>query len=224
MAVNIYPVTLGFNQTYIIKGDGVIMIDGGSPKKSKIFIEGLKKISIKPEEIKLLILTHGHWDHIGSAKIIKEISGAKIAMHWREKELPEKALKSIPSGITLWGKILIKFMALFMPFVHVPSFNVDIVLKDEEFSLLDFGIPGRIIPTPGHSSGSVSIVLETGDAFVGDLAMNAIPLRRSPGLPIFAEDLQMVKNSWKLLIHNGVKQVYPAHGKPFPVKIIQDIL
>jgi glyoxylase-like metal-dependent hydrolase (beta-lactamase superfamily II) len=56
-----------------------------------------------------------------------------------------------------------------------------------------------VIHTPGHSSGSVSVLLETGDVFVGDLAMNGLPLRLGPGLPIFAEDLQKVKESWKML-------------------------
>ncbi len=84
--MNIYPIPLGVGNTYIIRGDGVIMIDGGVPQKGKAFIKAIKKILIKPEDIKLLILTHGHWDHIGSAKDIKEITGAKIAMHKREKD------------------------------------------------------------------------------------------------------------------------------------------
>jgi glyoxylase-like metal-dependent hydrolase (beta-lactamase superfamily II) len=67
----------------------------------------------------------------------------------------------------------------------------------------------------------VSILLETGDVFVGDLAMNKFPLRLSPGLPIFAEDWDKVKESWKMLLDQGAKTVYPAHGEPFPADIIQ---
>ena len=68
--------------------------------------------------------------------------------------------------------------------------------------------------------GSVSVLLETGDAFVGDLAMNMFPLRLSPGLPIVAEDMQQVRESWKRLMEAGAKTIYPAHGKSFPVEII----
>lgn len=92
---------------------------------------------------------------------------------------------------------------------------------DDELSLADYGVPGRIIYTPGHSMGSVSVLLETGDAFVGDLAMNEFPLRLSPGLPIFAEDMQKVNESWRQLLDEGVKMVYPAHGKPFPAAIMR---
>jgi glyoxylase-like metal-dependent hydrolase (beta-lactamase superfamily II) len=115
-------------------------------------------------------------------------------------------------------------MARFIPLVHIPSTDVDIILENEEFSLFDFGIPGKVIHTPGHSSGSVSVLLETGDVFVGDLAMNGFPLRLSPGLPIFAEDLQEVKDSWKLLLDKGARMVYPAHGRSFSAEIIRKII
>lgn len=104
-----------------------------------------------------------------------------------------------------------------MPRMHIPVCEVDLVLGDEGLYLQEYGIPGKIIHTPGHTAGSVSVVLETGEAFVGDLAMNKFPLGLGPGLPIFAEDIQAVKESWKLLLEQGVEKVFPAHGKPFSV-------
>ena len=56
------------------------------------------------------------------------------------------------------------------------------------------------------------------------LAMNMFSFRLAPGLPIFAEDIQQVKESWKLLLDKGVKTVYPAHGKPFAAEVIGNIL
>jgi len=224
MGVSIYPIKLGVARCYLLQGDGIIMIDGGAPNQAKCFLKALERLSIQPRDLRLLVLTHGHWDHIGSAKDIKEITGAKIAMHKREKDWLEKSLKPLPPGVTLWGKIFAKIMAMFMPFVHISATNVDIILGDEEFSLAEFGIAGKVISTPGHSPGSVSIVLDTGDAFVGDLAMNAFPMRLSPGLPIFAEDLQKVKDSWKLILNYGVKMIYPAHGNPFSAEIMRNVL
>jgi glyoxylase-like metal-dependent hydrolase (beta-lactamase superfamily II) len=64
-------------------------------------------------------------------------------------------------------------------------------------------------------------LLDTGEAFVGDLAMNKFPLRLSPGLPIFAEDPAEVVRSWKLLLDHGASRVYPAHGKPFAAAVIE---
>lgn len=224
MRIDIHPIPLGPDRCYVIKDKGVIMIDSGTPNKGKKFIKRIKKVSIRPTDIKLIILTHGHWDHIGSAKDIKEITGAKIAMHQLEKDWLEKSLKPLPPGVTRWGRTFAKIMAIFMPLIHIPSTDIDILLGDEEFSLSEFGISGKVVHTPGHSSGSVSVLLETGDVFVGDLAMNGFPLRLSPGLPIFAENLQKVKDSWKLLLDMGAKNIYPAHGKPFSAEIMRKIL
>jgi glyoxylase-like metal-dependent hydrolase (beta-lactamase superfamily II) len=111
MSVGIHPITLGFDHCYVIQGEGIIMVDGGAPNQAKGFMEALERLSVRPEEIQLIVITHGHWDHIGSAKDIKEITGAKIAMHRREKDWLEKSLKPLPPGVTTWGRILIGTMA-----------------------------------------------------------------------------------------------------------------
>lgn len=224
MGANIYPVTLGFDHAYIIQDQGTIMIDGGAPKQAKAFSKALENASIKPEEVQLIVLTHGHWDHIGSAKEIKEITGGKIAMHQREKHWLESSLKPMPPGATTWGHIFGSIIKVFLPLIHIPATDVDVGLGDEEVSLAEYGIQGKVVYTPGHSSGSVSVLLETGDAFVGDMAMNKFPLRLSPGLPIFAEDWAQLMESWKQLLNQGVKTIYPSHGEPFPADIIREAL
>jgi len=70
----------------------------------------------------------------------------------------------------------------------------------------------------------MSLLLDTGDAFVGDLAMNAFPMRIGPGMPIFAENVNALKESWRLLLSSGAKQIYPAHGKPFNADVLEKLL
>lgn len=225
MGVDIHPIRLGIDHVYVLKGEGVVLIDGGAPKQLGNFVKGLEEVHIRPDQVGLIVLTHGHWDHIASAREIKDLTGAKIAMHHREKDWLEKSLKPNPPGATTWGRILTKAVgALVVPLVRIPPAEVDVVLGDGAFSLAEYGIPGTVIYSPGHSSGSVSVLLETGEAFVGDLAMNAFPMRLSPGLPVFAEDTQKLRESWQMLLDRGAKMVYPAHGDPFPVEVIREAL
>lgn len=221
MSVDIVPIALGFDQCFLLKGDDVVAVDAGQPKTAPKFARALAGAAIGLHDVKLVVLTHGHWDHIGSASEIQSLTGASLAMHRSEADGVASVPTPLSPGVTLWGRIFTSLHKLFMPFIKVPPVIVDVVLGNGELSLADYGIPGHVIHTPGHTSGSVSVVLETGEAFVGDLAMNRFPLRLSPGLPIFAEDWEAVLDSWRTLIERGVKTVYPAHGKPFPAAVIE---
>jgi len=78
-----------------------------------------------------------------------------------------------------------------------------------------------VVYTPGHIIGSLSVLLDSSEAFVGGLVMNKFPLRRTPGLPILADDIEKMKESWMHLLEPGVETVYPGHGNPFPIEIMK---
>ncbi len=216
MGPSIRTIALGIDNAYLIHDRSVVLIDAGQSGRPSAFLKGLRSAGVEPRDIRLIVLTHAHWDHIGLAAEIKEITGAKIVLHGNEKAWLEQATKFMPPGATRWGTVFARLLErLMLPFVRIRSTQVDIVLDDSGLSLRDYGIAGEIIHTPGHSPGSVSVVLDSGDAFVGDLAMSGLPLRLSPGLPIFAEDRSEVIRSWQKLLARNIKTVYPAHGKPF---------
>ncbi len=150
---------------------------------------------------------------------MKELTGAKVIVHKNEKDILEKGKLSIPPSVTLWGKILGYFINKMCKKLTIEPCEVDIVIEND-YPLEEFGIDGKIVFTPGHSDGSISVVLNSGDAFVGDMAINKFPMTFKPNLPIFGIDMSVLINSWKKLINIGVNNIYPAHGKSFSVEKI----
>ena len=215
MSVNIYSKRVGINYCYIIKAEGCIMVDTGPPPSGKKIEKWLTNIPVNPQEIQLIILTHGHGDHVGSALGVKNFTGAQLAIHNDDRAMVEDGEVAWPSAASTWGHIARYLFRPLAPLMRFNTFKADVIIGDEGLSLKEYGIPGKIIHTPGHTPGSVSVLLETGDAFVGCMTHNNFPFRLRPNLPIFAEDLSRLRESWKLLLDAGAKTIYPAHGNPF---------
>jgi glyoxylase-like metal-dependent hydrolase (beta-lactamase superfamily II) len=215
MSVTIYSKRVGINRCYVIKADGCIMVDTGPPKSGRALEKWLGTIAINPQEIQLIVLTHGHADHVGSALRIKEFTGARIALHENDTYMFENGQVVWPSAASTWGHVARHLLKPLAPIFSFSGSKVDVVIGNEGLSLTQYGIPGRIIHTPGHTPGSVSVLLETGDAFVGCMAHNNLPFRLRPGLPIFGEDLPKLRDSWRLILDEGAKTIYPAHGNSF---------
>ena len=222
MSAKIISIQSGINTCYVIKEKGAIMVDGGPPKMKTTFLKRLKDYLFDPKEIQLMVLTHGDFDHVGSAKDIQEITGAKIAIHEHDRMNLEQGLFNWPKGANIWGKIS---RSLLMPLIKntvtIPTVKADIILNNHDVPLDNYGIAGRVIYTPGHTLGSVSVLLDSGEAFVGCLAHNRLPFTFQPALPIYAENIDLIRESWKTLIGAGAKMIFPGHGKPFSVEIIK---
>ena len=221
MSAEIHRLPVGMTACYLIRERGLILVDAGPPQKAGLLRKKLQALSISANDVSLIVLTHAHWDHIGSLGEWKKMTGSKVAVNHREREWVEKALKPLPKVLSPWGmlvKLLATMMAATSRFGGTP---VDLALEDDGISLEPFGIPGRMLHTPGHTQGSMSVLLDTGEAFVGDLAMNGLPLRFGPGMPSLGDDPNAVKASWRLLLDSGAKKIYPAHGRPFSADVLR---
>lgn len=100
-----HRVRLGTCNTYLIQGDhGYILVDAGNSNKEKVFLNHLKKHNITPDRIKLIVVTHVHFDHVGGLASIKNICKCPVAVHEREAELLREGKVVMPPGTNLWGK------------------------------------------------------------------------------------------------------------------------
>jgi len=220
--MKIERIKAGIDNVYLLRNDkGTILIDAGYPGKAKTLDKALKKNNIMVGDISLVILTHAHWDHIGNTKYLSDVWKAKIAVHHIEAGVVKAGTVAMPPGRTTWGRLFGVFLSVIAKNYTLPKCEVDIHISDDGMLLKDFGFQGRVLHTPGHSDGSVSIIFESGEAFVGDCAMNGFPLTMSPGLPIFATNEGALGQSWQKIIQSGAKTIFPAHGGKFHVSIIE---
>ncbi len=224
MGVRVDTIRLGMTNCFLLRGDGAVLVDTGIPGKAEVFARWLARLGVQPSAVRLIVMTHGHLDHAGSARAIRALTGAPIAMREPDRGWLERGEVNAPPATTAWGAVLMAVQRPLATLVRMETTRVDLTIGDDGLDLAPFGVAGRVIPTPGHTPGSVSVLLPSGDALVGDLAMNGFPLRRGPGLPIFAADLDQVRAGWRTLLDAGARTIHPAHGRPFPADVLRRAL
>jgi glyoxylase-like metal-dependent hydrolase (beta-lactamase superfamily II) len=220
MTFRFHRIPVGICNCFLLRGERTILVDAGAMGGLSSFVKTIKTMGVDPKQIDLILLTHGHWDHITCLSDIRAMSGAKVALHQKDQFMVESGEPPFPDGTTAYGNVM-SWSAKLLLHPHLPKIKVDIVLDDNGMSLAEYGIPGKVVYTPGHSQGHSSILLDSGDAIVGDMAMNDWYLRLTPGLPVLADDIKQVVQSWKKILPMGIKRVYPAHGMDFPVEVMQ---
>jgi glyoxylase-like metal-dependent hydrolase (beta-lactamase superfamily II) len=221
MTFGFHRIPVGICNTYLLRGERTILIDGGAMGGLPAFKRSLQNLKIDPKEIELILITHGHWDHITCLADIQKMTGAKIAVHEKDRFMVETGEPPFPDGVTTYGRMM-AWSAKRILRPHLSPLKVDTVIPDAGMSLKPFGIPGKVVYTPGHTMGHVSIILESGDAIVGDMAMNDWYLRLTPGLPILADDINLVVENWKKILPLGIKRIHPAHGGDFDVDVMKN--
>jgi len=186
-------------------------------------MKALQGLEIEPSLIKYVFLTHHHDDHAGFAAELVEKTGGRIIAHQHALEpLARGRSEESMEPVNLRVRAIFSLFEIFHKDFSFPPVLVgeqDVVVeRDDERLLRDIGIAGDILLTPGHCRDSMSILLDDGSAFVGDLAMNFLRFTGIKHRPIYIEDLDEVYRSWKKIIDRGARRIYPAHGRPFPAE------
>jgi hydroxyacylglutathione hydrolase len=206
------------NAYVVANGKRAILIDAGLKKKERKILAALEKLQLSPQDIQLIILTHTHYDHAGSIKALQQITGAKILVHHAEASCLEQGHCAFPKGTMWFPKIMSAIgRALNKSLGHYAPVAPDIIIS-KKFDLRAYGIDGYILPTPGHTAGSLSVVIEKNHALVGDTLFNIF---KHSVYPPYANDQKILLKSWKALLEAGCEYFYPGHGKPFTRERLQ---
>ncbi|MFO8055659.1 MAG: MBL fold metallo-hydrolase [Bacteroidales bacterium] len=208
----IIKVKTGQTNSYLIHTpDGYILVDTGTANQTKKVERALKKAGAGIEQIKLIIVTHAHYDHVGSLQEIKRKSGASVLVHEKEKRLLQAGKTDFPAGTYFLTKLLASAGNSFMQGKYKPV-DADIIMITDNYSLQDFGIEGEVIHTPGHTEGSISVFIEGEHLICGDTFFNVFP---NSVYPLFANNQTQLLETWQKIEQLNCKTFYPGHGNVF---------
>jgi glyoxylase-like metal-dependent hydrolase (beta-lactamase superfamily II) len=172
----------------------------------------LESAGCRPGNLKLIVLTHGDFDHCGNAAYLRQKFGTKIAMHVDDTGMVER-------GDMFWNRkkpnsLLRTLSGFFFKLSEADRFKPDFYVKEGDH-LSDYGFDARVIEIPGHSRGSIGLLTADGDLFCGDLLAN----RGRPRLWSMMDDLAAAHASVEKLKGLEINTVYPGHGRPFPMEL-----
>jgi len=207
------PYHLGSVNCYLIETDaGYLLIDTGCSNQRATLEKKLERAGCTPGSLKLIILTHGDFDHTSNATYLRAMYGTKIAMHPDDAGMLER-------GDMFWnrkkGHPLIGLLApLLFGFPKSSRSHPDLALGEGE-DLSGYSFEASVLSLPGHSRGSIGILTAGGDLFCGDLLTNI----DKPVLNTLIDDDAAANASIERLKSLEVETVYPGHGSPFPMNL-----
>ena len=213
--IKIVSTRIGYsNSILLVNGSNSVIIDTGVKGNINRFKLLLKQYQLKPSDIKLIILTHTHYDHTGNLKALADLTGAKVLVHKNEFENLKNGFTAIPVGQGNFSHFISKLgRAIYPRFASPKPFIADII-NENEFDLQDFNIDGKVISTPGHTNGSQSVLLNktliSGDTFVN--------MRNGDIFPPFANEPKILLKTWQNIFDLGIENIYPGHGKMFKIE------
>lgn len=205
-----------FASSYLIEThSGLFLVDAGFLGHERIVARKVASLGRSMSDLALALVTHGHPDHVGGLSAMQRTTQLPVACHARHEDAIAEGLTIVSPGMWWGSRVYERVALLAVPLMGLGRVSRTVALADGE-RLDGFGLAGRAVHTPGHSTGCISLLLDDDTAFVGDLAQGS----RIPGVtpierPSMAEHPELVLGSWRKLLAQGARRFYPAHGSPF---------
>jgi glyoxylase-like metal-dependent hydrolase (beta-lactamase superfamily II) len=232
MKQEIKRIDLGGVNCYLVRTEnGFVLFDtGGHLFMDKEFTnryeelkEALEEAGCKEEKLRAIILTHGDNDHVANAAKLREEYGCCIAMHEKDLELVnEVTLDKMLENLN-YRSLIHKIIHLFIKKLlcnltektrkDYQGFLPDRYLKDGD-DLSAYGIEAEVIHIPGHTDGSIGILMKDGTLICGDILANI----KKPAIAPNAKNFSQLSESLKKLSLRKLNIICPGHGEPFQAR------
>lgn len=200
----VYPIRDRISTAYLaVSGDTAMLIDAASDAAAPKVLAKLSELNV---ELRLIVLTHHHFDHVGAAESLRKATGAPIAIHHLDADGLRRGGRLQVRPTRLRGKLL----APIVRHANQAAVTPDLEITDAE-ELSTHGGIGQAFLTPGHTAGSISIKLPNGALVVGDALTTAVLPGHRAMPPMFADDTGASRQSIRTIADLASTEVLVAH-------------
>ena len=187
-------------------GDNGIVVDAARKGRIEAFKRRILPLKLT---IPLLLLTHTHYDHAGSARALQLYTGAKVVVGAAEAECLRQGNTPVPRGTHPLTRLISGAGHNVVPVQteHYEPVTHDIIAADAVLSLCEFGFEATVLPLGAHTKGSIG--LHIGDYFFsGDTVFGM----GSTLYPPFADCPDDIKAAWETILKTEAALICPGHG------------
>ncbi len=201
----IYQIGQGRGNSYLVfDGDNSVLVDTGLKGSRNDFKAKLDDL-LGGSDLSWLVLTHTHYDHVENAKWIKKHYNTQIILHQTEVNYLKQGCSPLPKGTNLLAGLVENIGRKLTRLSEYDPVNPDI-LVDDEYQLTP---RSYLMHTPGHTEGSISLIVDDEVALVGDAMFGVFWWSI---FPPFADNVPLMKKSWGELAKTRCKTYLPGHG------------
>ncbi|MFK0043594.1 MBL fold metallo-hydrolase [Streptomyces sp. NPDC090741] len=191
----------------VTDGKGAMIVDTGVAGRAPAMLRQIADAGLRPADVRLILLTHHHADHSGSALELREATGAPVAIHRDDADQLRRG-----GRVDLRPTSLVpRLMKVMLAKAEIPAIEPDIILGDEE-DLTRHGGIGRSFVTPGHTPGSTCVLLPDNSILAGDALSGGMMRARIARKPMFATDPDAAARSMRVIAGHAPVTVYVGHG------------
>jgi hydroxyacylglutathione hydrolase len=199
------------SNAYLVRAPRPFVIDAGSQGEGDTIVQMVEAVGVKAKDVHAVIATHGHCDHRGAAPELQR-RGLPIWLGAGDSPMARAGRNDELRPTSVGARFIhLLFSDRCEPFEP----NVQL---DQKRTLAEFGIEDEVFPLPGHTPGSVVIVLEGRTAFVGDILLGGnlggAIFSQVPGEHYLQADRAKNRRNLEWLMARGIDDLYVGHGGP----------
>jgi glyoxylase-like metal-dependent hydrolase (beta-lactamase superfamily II) len=205
--------------SYLVFAERPFLIDTGIPGSAPQILDVLSHEGVDPRDLAFILITHGHTDHTGSLPELKQASGAPVVVQRKDAPFVAEGTSAPVRGRTPEERRMVDAMATQRRIrqEHMRGVEPDVVV-DDEMDLGPLGVKGRALRTPGHTEGGLTVLLDSGEAFVGDLIAADYRDPHVPGPGMFAVDVDEMDESIARVVALEPRVVHTGHAGSFTIE------